>query len=190
MARSFVQYLAIHNMINNIIKICTKICRILNKASKFRQSGEIWPNLVTLSLKQLLTENFPAILPGRPEGRLSTTTSPDCKDCLDDEMDDDDAARPAPTSPASTVDVVAPPSYEESPPAVPDFFVSGEGLEKNCNQSWMIFKGFYHGVTVNLKYYHKDYLRSFFHLISLICFDINCIILLFCLSKQWSYLLH
>ena len=77
----------------------------------------------------------PAILPGRPEGRLSTTTSPDCKDCLDDEMDDDDAARPAPTSPASTVDVVAPPSYEESPPAVPDFFVSGEGLEKNCNQS-------------------------------------------------------
>ena len=66
------------------------------------------------------------VLPGLPAGRLSTTTSPDCSDCLDDEMDDVDARLP--TSAASKVDVVAPPSYESPPPGFA-FLVSGEGLK-------------------------------------------------------------
>jgi len=80
-------------------------------------------------------------------------TSPDCNDCLDDEMDDVDA-RP-PTSPASTVDVVAAPSYESPPPGV-DFFVSGDGLKsRRClDHNWFFS-------IILFSIYKIEWLRSF-----------------------------
>ena len=74
--------------------------------------------------------------PGRPAGRLSTfwdcslPGEPEpCNETLDDEIEEE----AKPRSPASTVEVVACPLYNESlpPPPGADFFDSGEGLKAN-----------------------------------------------------------